>query len=121
MSTHVPTRVPRESIRVYPDTEDGGFRVGVAVEAERQGSLLNFGVKWIQPGTEPVSWDADEQTHETYYVHRGTLQISWHGGEDGEAELGAGDCFYLAPGHSYRLENIGPDEVFAVWAARPGP
>jgi mannose-6-phosphate isomerase-like protein (cupin superfamily) len=124
MSTSEPAHIPRDQIRVYDDTEDGGLRVGVALDAVRRGSALGFGVKWIKPGTERVSWEAGAATHEAYYVHSGELRVGWvdrASGEAREAIVRGGECFYLAPGHTYSIENAGPDDIFGVWACTPPP
>jgi mannose-6-phosphate isomerase-like protein (cupin superfamily) len=118
---NAPTLIRPADVRVYDDTEDGGLKVGVAVDAPRSGSRLGFGLKWIRPGTERVSWTADDATHEAYFVHQGSLEITWDGEPAGVAVVSAGECFYLAPGRTYSIENVGTDEVFAIWASTPPP
>lgn len=115
---HEPRLVTHDQINVYDDTDDGGLRVGVAID-DAMGSHLAFGLKWIEPGTEPVSWHADGATHETYYVHTGSLKVGWAGSDSGSAVINAGDCFYLAPGRRYSIENAGTTQVFAVWSSTP--
>lgn len=116
--TTTPTRLPLEQVHVYDDTPDGGLKVGVAVDAERFGSRLAFGLKWIRPGTERVSWEAGE-TYEVYFVRHGSLKVTWDGDDAGEAVVAAGECFYLPPGRTYSIENVGDDEVRGVWASVP--
>lgn len=99
------------------DTDDGGLRYAVAVDVTEDESLLRFGLKWIDAGTEAVSWQAGDGAHETYYVHEGALRIQWSGTEQGQVTVSAGECFYLAPGRSYTIENVGPNDVFVIWAA----
>jgi mannose-6-phosphate isomerase-like protein (cupin superfamily) len=110
-------RLPLESMRIYDDTPDGGLKVGVAVDAESRGSKLAFGLKWIRPGTQRVSWRADAETYEAYFVQQGSLRVTWDGPDSGEAVVTTGECFYLPPGRSYSIENVGGDEVRGVWAS----
>lgn len=116
-----PTLVPRERVHVYDDTPDGGLQVGIAVDAERLGSRLAFGLKWIRPGTQRVSWTAGADTYEAYFVQQGSLKVTWDGDSAGEAVVGAGECFYLPPALTYSIENVGDDEVRGVWASTPSP
>lgn len=115
-----PGRVDRSSLRTRSDSEDGGYTVGVAVDGASHGSPLVLGLGWIRPGTERVSWEVDDETHEVYYVSAGALRVRWSGPSSGESIVGAHDCFYFAPGHSYSIENAGEQEVSFVWTVTPG-
>ncbi|MGV1049655.1 MAG: cupin domain-containing protein [Solirubrobacterales bacterium] len=116
-----PGPVAAASARRRVETEDGGFEIGIVIDAESHGSPLLLGLEWIQPGTEVSTWSADAETHETYYVERGRLRIGWTGAEAGEATLGPSDCFYFPPGGTYSAENVGEDEVLVIWSLVPSP
>lgn len=116
-----PGRVPPEQIRMRSETADDGFRVGVAIDAASHGTPLLLGLAWIRPGTERVSWHADADTHETYYIQQGRLLVAWDGENEGETEIGPGDSFYFPPGRVYSVENVGDDEVSLVWNVIPSP
>jgi len=116
-----PGRVPLSAARRRRETADGGFEIGVAIDAESHGSPLLLGLEWIKPGTERVEWTADAETHETYYVQSGRLRIAWDGPEPGEAELGPTDSFYFPPGRTYAAEILGDEDVFVIWSLVPSP
>lgn len=118
-STPSPVAVAEARRRV--ETADGGFEIGVVIDAESHGSPLLLGLEWIQPGTEVSTWTADSETHETYYVQRGRLRIRWDGAAAGEAMLGPTDCFYFPPGGTYEAENVGEEEVLVIWSLVPSP
>jgi hypothetical protein len=119
--TTTPARVSRNAARIREETSDGGFKVGVVIDRSSHDSPLLLGLEWIEPGTEPVSWDADEDTYETYYVVQGCVRLSWDGPEPGAAELEAEDSFYFPPARRYTAENIGEDQAFIVWGLTPSP
>lgn len=120
--TRPPGKVAPGEARVREETQDGGFRVGVVIDRASHGSPLLQGLEWIEPGTEPVSWEADAKTHETYYVVRGRVRISWRSPSDsGSAELVSEDSFYFPPGRRYTAENSGAGQAFIVWALTPSP
>jgi quercetin dioxygenase-like cupin family protein len=103
------------------ETEDGGFRVGIVIDRESHQTDLLLGLEWIDPGTEPVSWKAPDDAHETYYMNKGRLRVAWDGDDAGEEILTEGDSFYFPPARTYTLENVGDDEVFIVWSIIPSP
>jgi mannose-6-phosphate isomerase-like protein (cupin superfamily) len=116
-----PGPVEAAGARRRVETADGGFEIGIVIDAASHGSPLLLGLEWIQPGTESSSWTADAETHETYYVERGRLLVTWDGAESGEAVLGPTDCFYFPPGHTYSAENVGEEEVLVIWSLVPSP
>lgn len=116
-----PGHVLPEQIRMRTDSADGGFRVGVAIDAASHGSPLLLGLAWIRPGTERVSWQAEADAHETYYIQQGRIMVAWEGENAGEIEIGPGDSFYFPPGRTYSVENVGDDEVILVWSVTPSP
>jgi mannose-6-phosphate isomerase-like protein (cupin superfamily) len=116
-----PGRVRLEAARRRRETADGGFEIGVLIDAESHGSPLLLGLEWIRPGTEPVSWSADAETHETYYVQSGRVRIAWDGEAPGEATLGPTDSFYFPPGRTYTAEALGEEGVFVIWSLVPSP
>jgi len=119
MTPNQPRLLRPDSFHTHYDTDDGGFKVGVAIDGERHGSRLAFGVKWIRRGTERVDWRADDVTHEAYYMQQGTLRVTWADPQAGESTLRTGDCFYLPPGRDYSLQNVGDDDLVLVWAMTP--
>ena len=116
-----PGPVAAASARRRVETADGGFEIGIVIDAASHGSPLLLGLEWIQPGTEISSWTADAETHETYYVERGRLRVTWEGDATGEAVLDPTDCFYFPPGHTYSAENVGEEAVLVIWSLVPSP
>jgi mannose-6-phosphate isomerase-like protein (cupin superfamily) len=116
-----PAKVMPDAIRMRTETADGGFRVGFVVDAQSHGSPLLLGLEWIRPGTELSSWEADAETHETYYVQQGRIRVSWQGDDAAEVEVGPGESFYFPPSRTYTVENVGEDEVFVIWGLTPSP
>jgi mannose-6-phosphate isomerase-like protein (cupin superfamily) len=116
-----PGPVGHDELRVRNDTSDGGFKVGVAVDAESHGSPVLLGLAWIRPGTERVSWTADRQTHEAYYLSSGSVRIGWEEPEPRDTEIEAGAFFYFPPGRSYWVENAGEVDALIVWTTTPSP
>ena len=96
------------------ETPNDGFRVGIAVDGMEQQSKLFAGCGWMKPASEQVSWDADENKYETYYVISGVLRIGWTGEDSGQADVGPGSTFYFAPGCNYTVDCV--DEAAFVWA-----
>ena len=94
----------------------------------KHGSELTLGVAWLEPGQVSRWWsfEQDDQKrpdesfqgwhHETYFVVRGRLKLSWN---EGELDLAPNDAVYLAPGWHYRLENVGDDQAFFVYNVYP--
>jgi mannose-6-phosphate isomerase-like protein (cupin superfamily) len=116
-----PAKVALKDARVREETEDGGFKVGIVIDRVSHGSPLLLGLEWIEPGTEAVSWHANENTHETYYVVRGQVQVSWDGRDAGTEVVRAEDSFYFPPGRRYTAETIGDEQAFIIWALTPSP
>jgi mannose-6-phosphate isomerase-like protein (cupin superfamily) len=114
----VPSVVKPDEARVHAETSDNGCRVGVLVDAESHGSAMLHGLEWIDVGSKPVTWTADDETHEVYYLISGRLRVSWHGGT---ADLEPGDSMYLPPDRTYMATNVGQEQVFLVWSAVPAP
>jgi mannose-6-phosphate isomerase-like protein (cupin superfamily) len=124
-------KIPLDSVPAVPG-ERAVTRVRIArlVTRERCGSELLLGACWMDPGDETNTWSSRETddvaegdhwygpVHETYFIVRGHLRISW---DDGEADLRADDAFYLAPGHTYRLANVGDEPAFFVYGMVPTP
>jgi quercetin dioxygenase-like cupin family protein len=108
-------------MRERTETEDGGFRLRIAIDRSGEGSELWFGEAYLKPGTEPVSWDANDWTYEGYHVTEGSLRITWSGSDAGEAVVAPGEAFYFAPGRRYTLENAGSADAAFVWAVTPAP
>jgi mannose-6-phosphate isomerase-like protein (cupin superfamily) len=121
MNAKPPGRVLRDDWRVRLDTDDGGFSVAVVIDAASHGSPVLLGVEWIRPETEPVSWTADAETHEAYYVSSGHVRVEWLGPTAGDAVVGPEESFYFPPGHRYTVENVGDREAFIVWTVTPSP
>jgi mannose-6-phosphate isomerase-like protein (cupin superfamily) len=121
MTPTAPGLVAAKSMRERVETADGGFRLTIVTDADSHGSKLWFGVGRLRPGTELVSWTADDETHEVYYVSLGTLKVGWTGHNRGEALVGASEAFWFPPGHRYTLENGGHGEAVFVWAVTPAP
>lgn len=117
----VPGKVLPADWRRRKETADGGFEVGIVIDRESHGSPLLLGLEWIRPGTEPVSWTADADTHETYWVQEGRVRIAWDGDAAGETVLEPGEAFYFPPARTYTAECVGGDAVFVVWSLIPSP
>jgi mannose-6-phosphate isomerase-like protein (cupin superfamily) len=116
-----PTKIDPSEIRTRIETADGGFKVGFLVDASSHGSPLLLGLEWLESGGEGSEWEADAETHETYYVQQGELRITWDGEESGEVVLEPGDSFYFPPSYRYSAENVGSDQVFVIWSLVPSP
>ena len=115
----VPARVPATAVRRRVETRDGGFEVGIAIDAASHGSDVLLGLQWVAPGTELVSWEAGATTHEVYHVVQGALRLTWEGPDSGSSDLAAGDSFFFPPAHRYTVENLGDEPAFVVWAMTP--
>ena len=55
-------------------------------------------------------------TRQTYFIIRGHLRLTWEGGA---LDVHENDSVYLAPGHTYHLENVGAEPAFFVYAMTP--
>lgn len=129
MSAPTPMVVPLDQVPATP-AELAVTRVRIArtITRNRCGSELMQGVCWMDPGERTNEWSskaADDTApgdhwygpvHETYFIIRGHLRLTW----DGEPhDLHPSDSVYLAPGHTYRLENVGDEPAFFVYAMTP--
>lgn len=121
MTIRSPSRIEPGRFRTHFATADRGLEVSVAVDASSHDSPVQLGLTRIQPGTEQDSWEADDATHEVYYVISGSVKLGWSGPDSGESVVTAGECFYFPPGRAYTIENAGIDEVFLVWVVSPSP
>jgi mannose-6-phosphate isomerase-like protein (cupin superfamily) len=111
-----PEVISMDRLRVRSESADGGLKVGIAIDRTSHGSDMIFGVAWVRPGTQAVTWEADDNTHEAYYVVTGSLRIEWSGPETGTSTFGPQDSVYFPPGRTYTIENAGGDDAFFVWA-----
>lgn len=125
-----PHVVPLDSVPVIK-AEEAPTKVRIArlVTRERYGSIL-LGACWMDPGEATNVWSFEEEDEtgegdkwygpvdETYFVVRGRLRLTW---DEGELEIGPNDGVYLAPGWSYRLENVGEEPAFFVYGMAPSP
>ena len=114
-----PMRVPVDQARMRSVTADDGFRIGTLIDAVSHDSPLLLGLAWIDPRTEAVWWEANDETHETYHVLEGRVKVTWEGSDPGEAILDPEDSFYFPPGRRYCAENAGTDAVLIVWSLTP--
>ena len=114
-----PARVPASKVRRRIETADGGFEVGIAIDAASHGSDVLLGLQWVAPGTEVVSWRAGDATHEVYHVIQGRLRLTWDGDDAGAEDLAAGDSFFFPPARGYSVECLGDESAFVVWAMTP--
>jgi uncharacterized RmlC-like cupin family protein len=121
MTPNPPGIVTVDDVRVRYDTDDGGFKVGTAIDADSHGSPVVLGAVWIRPQSEAVTWTADRQTHEGYCVCAGTIRVRWTAHGDGEAVVGPGEYFYFPPGGTYTVTNAGEEEAFLIWTVTPSP
>ncbi len=123
--------MPLASVPVIPaDEAPTKVRIARLVTRERCGSNLLLGACWMDPGEHTNLWSFTEAdataegdkwygpVDETYFVVRGRLRLTW---DEGEFELGPDDGVYLAPGWTYRLENVGDEPAFFVYGMAPSP
>lgn len=126
-----PRVVPLGSVPVIPaDEAPTRVRIARLVTREDCGSSLLLGACWMDPGERTNAWSFEESDRtqagdkwygpvdETYFVVRGRLRLTW---DEGELEIGPDDAVYLAPGWTYRLENVGDDPAFFVYGMAPSP
>ncbi|HMJ94455.1 MAG TPA: cupin domain-containing protein [Thermoleophilaceae bacterium] len=131
VQTPRPTVVPLSSVPVTPaDSWPERLDVANMITRGEHGSEVLLGAAWMEPGQECNPWsfeDEDPQidgmtfygpTHETYFVLRGTLQLSWNGGS---LEAGPDDAVYLAPGYRYALRCVGDEPAYFLWSMSPPP
>ncbi len=116
--------------RLTPEEAPTKVPIARAVTRERCGSNLLLGACWMQPGDETNVWSSREgdtggdvghsygPVDETYFIVRGSLVLRW---DEGEFELGPGDCVYLAPGWRYHLRCVGDEPAFFVYGMTPSP
>jgi mannose-6-phosphate isomerase-like protein (cupin superfamily) len=124
-----PMVVPLDQVPVVA-AADAVTRVRIArtITRRRCGSELMQGVCWMDPGEQTNTWSsraADDTAagdhwygpvEETYFIVRGDLRLRT---DAGVFELHANDSVYLAPGHSYHLENTGTEPAFFVYSMTP--
>jgi len=124
-----PMVVPLADVPVTPAAEAvTRVRIARTITRARCGSELMQGVSWMDPGEQTNTWssraqdDTGEDDHwygavdETYFIIRGHLRLTWEGGV---LELREHDSVYLAPGHTYHLENVGSEPAFFVYSMTP--
>jgi mannose-6-phosphate isomerase-like protein (cupin superfamily) len=123
MTTNVaaPGPIPATRMRERIETNDGGFKLLIATDAVSHGPALWFGAAHLRAGTEPAEWRAAADTHETYYVISGSIEIYWRGPHTGTSILEAGDAFFFAPDHTYVVTICGAQDAVFVWAVTPAP
>jgi len=128
-----PAKIHRDAIPWRGgDAAPTRVRIRRLVTRGRHGSELTLGVCEMEPGDESNLWssmaenDAEPGGHwygpveETYYCVKGQLALAWDDGSDGGTiDFGPGDAVYLAPGHHYRLKNVGAEIAFFVYNMYP--
>jgi mannose-6-phosphate isomerase-like protein (cupin superfamily) len=104
--------------------------VANVITRREHASEMLLGVAWMEPGQVCNPWSFEEEdpgiedttfygpTHETYFVLRGRLLLSWNGGS---LEAGPDDAVYLAPGFRYALRCIGDEQAYFLWSMTPPP
>lgn len=124
-----PMVVPLSEVPVVP-AEEAVTRVRIArtITRGRCGSELMQGVCWMDPGERSNLWSSRADSavaegdhwygpvEETYFIVHGHLRLTWEGGD---LDLHDADSVYLAPGHTYRLENVGAEPAFFVYSMTP--
>ena len=121
--------VPLDQVPVVPAAEAvTRVRIARTITRARCGSELMQGVCWMDPGEQTNTWssrtsdDTDKGDHwygpveETYFIVRGHLRLTT---DAGTFDLRENDSVYLAPGHTYRLENVGDESAFFVYSMIP--
>jgi hypothetical protein len=129
MTSPAPMVVPLGDVPVIPAAEAvTRVRIARTITRARCGSELMQGVCWMDPGEQTNTWsshagdDTAEGDHwygpvqETYFIVRGHLRLTT---DAGAFELHDNDSVYLAPGHTYHLENVGTEQAFFVYAMTP--
>jgi len=129
MTRPEPMVVPLGDVPVIPAAEAvTRVRIARTITRARCGSELMQGVCWMDPGERTNTWSsrADDDTaqddhwygpvQETYFIVRGHLRLTT---DAGVFELHQDDSVYLAPGHTYHLENVGDEQAFFVYAMTP--
>jgi mannose-6-phosphate isomerase-like protein (cupin superfamily) len=127
----VPTVVALAAVPITPaDSWPENLDVANMITGGEHGSEVLLGAAWMEPGQVANRWsfkDEDPQiqgmthygpTHETYFVLRGRLRLTWDGGE---LEAGANEAVYLAPGFNYELSCIGTAQAYFLWSMTPPP
>lgn len=132
MSTRpTPMVVPLDSVPPTSAAEAvTKVRIARLVTRKRCGSNLLLGACWMDPGEETNTWSSREENDmspgdhwygpvdETYFIIRGCLRLTW---DEGVLDLHPDDAVYLAPGWTYRLENVGDEPAFFVYSMTPTP
>jgi quercetin dioxygenase-like cupin family protein len=119
VSEAVPTKIDIEDIPV--DEQTDSFRQVRLIERSNTRSEVVLGLQWYTPGGEAVSWTADAESHEVFFVTEGKVEVSWQGPDDGSSQLAAGDAFFLPPGRTYSVKAAGAHPAALVWALTPAP
>jgi mannose-6-phosphate isomerase-like protein (cupin superfamily) len=126
-----PMVVPLDSVPPTPaDQAVTKVRIARLITNARCGSDLLLGACWMDPGEKTNTWSSREENDvgvgdhwygpvdETYFIIRGRLRLTW---DEGVLDLQPDDAVYLAPGWTYRLENVGDEPVFFVYSMTPAP
>ncbi|MEA2268201.1 MAG: hypothetical protein QOD55_685 [Solirubrobacteraceae bacterium] len=131
----VPVPVPRvvalDAVPVTPaHSWPENLDVANMITRGQHGSEVLLGAAWMEPGqfANPWSFEDDDPeiegtthygpTHETYFVLKGRIRLTWNGGE---LEAGPNDGVYLAPGFRYELSCIGDESAYFLWSMTPPP
>lgn len=92
------------------------------------GSNIMAGVSWMAPGEASAWWSTEAErpddasihylgpVHEFFYLMTGQCKIEW---DEGVFDFVVGDTVFFAPGYTYRITNVGVDEVALVYAVTP--
>lgn len=118
--------VPITPAHSWPERLD----VANMITRGQHGSEVLLGAAWMDPGQETNPWSFKDEdpgipgmthygpTHETYFVLRGRLRLTWDGGT---LEAGPNEAVYLAPGFNYGLSCIGDEGAYFLWSMTPPP
>jgi mannose-6-phosphate isomerase-like protein (cupin superfamily) len=129
VTTPDPMVVPLDQVPVVPAAEAvTRVRIARTITRARCGSELMQGVCWMDPGERTNTWSSRSSddtgagdhwygpVEETYFIVRGSLRLTT---DAGVFELRENDSVYLAPGHTYHLENTGTVPAFFVYSMTP--
>jgi mannose-6-phosphate isomerase-like protein (cupin superfamily) len=126
-----PAVIHLDDVPVIPAAEAvTRVRIARIITRNRCGSNLLLGACWMDPGEQTNTWSSRDEddtapgdhwygpVDETYFIIHGRLRLTWDGGV---LEAGPNDSVYLAPGWTYRLENVGDEPAFFVYGMTPTP